>query len=213
MSARSWRVKRESHARRAHDSAFFFRSGRVCPTECFFQGHECERASPGFEANRSSGSMFLRDGMQLVVDISFRSAVSCYCEAHRHSADHDGAVLLQARQDKERHVPNSFFGTVQVCRVRHGDGWQVRAKRPCRFLLILAHSKARDAVPYMQFSVVFHVGKTVDANVGHRVRCLFRFFLGVELPPETLFGVARMERSHTSRNCLRVTPGRGRVVS
>ena len=44
-------------------------------------------------------------GMQLAVDITLRSAVSCAGEAHPRVVDHDGAVLLQARQDKEATYP------------------------------------------------------------------------------------------------------------
>ena len=43
-------------------------------------------------------------GVRLAVDITLRSA-RCDGQAHPHAADHDGAVLLQARWDKETTYP------------------------------------------------------------------------------------------------------------
>ena len=144
----------ESHTHRAHESACFPRGRRVCPTKCLPQGHECESASPGFEANRSSGSRSsCHGGIQLAVDVTLRSAVSCAGEAHPHAVDHDGAVLLQARQDKEATYPelaSSGRYKLVVLAMETGGRWSEEAVQT---LQMLAHSKARDAPPYMQFSV------------------------------------------------------------
>ena len=92
-------------------------------------------------------------GIQLAVDITLRSAVSCAGEAHPHAADHDGAVLLQARQDTEATYPelaSSGRCKLVVLAMETGGRWSEEAVQT---LQTLAHSKARDAPPYMQFSV------------------------------------------------------------
>ena len=94
-------------------------------------------------------------GIQLAVDITLRSAVSCAGEAHPHAADQDGAVLLQARQDKKATYPelaSSGQCKLVVLAMETGGRWSEEAVQT---LQMLAHSKARDAPPYMQFSVAF----------------------------------------------------------
>ena len=44
-------------------------------------------------------------GAQLAVDVTLRGVLSSEGEAHPHAADVDGAVLLEARRDKERTYP------------------------------------------------------------------------------------------------------------
>ena len=84
-------------------------------------------------------------GIQLAVDITLRSAVSCVGEAHPHAADHDGAVLLQARQDKEATHPqlaSSGRCKLVALAMETGGRWSEEAVQT---LQMLAHSKARDA--------------------------------------------------------------------
>ena len=149
-------------------------------------------------------------GIQLAVDITLRSAVSCAGEAHPHAADHDGAVLLQARQDKEATYPelaSSGRCKLVVLAMETGGRWSEEAVQT---LQMLAHSKARDAPPYMQFSVALMWDN--DGRECWPSRALSPSRLPWWSLRETLLGVARMGRRHSSRNCLRVTPGGGRVV-
>ena len=116
-------------------------------------------------------------GMQLAVDITLRSAVSCTEEAHRHAADCDGAVLWQARQDKEATHPelaSSGRCKLVVLAIETGGRWSEEA---AQILQMLAHSSTRRTSIHAVLCGA-HVGKTMDANVGHRVRCLLRLFPG-----------------------------------
>ena len=56
-------------------------------------------------------------GVQLTVDITLRSSLTCNGKTHPHAAEHDGPVLAQARQDKG--VPTRFFWPVQARGARH----------------------------------------------------------------------------------------------
>ena len=94
-------------------------------------------------------------GVQLAVDITFRSALSCDGQAHPHAADHDGSVLSQARRDKETTYPelaSSGRCKLVVLAIETGGRWSEEAVQTMK---MLAHSKARDAQSYMQFPVAF----------------------------------------------------------
>ena len=45
------------------------------------------------------------EGVQLAVDITLRSVLTCQGEAHAHAADTDGAMLTKARADKGGSAP------------------------------------------------------------------------------------------------------------
>ena len=77
-------------------TACVFREAGACLRQNVFltdQGHECARQIE-----------VLAQDLPCYGGIQLRSAV-CASEAHAQSADHDGAVLLQARQDKEATHP------------------------------------------------------------------------------------------------------------
>ena len=54
-------------------------------------------------------------GAQLAVDVTLRSALTTGGEAHPRAADVDGAVLEQAREDKENSYPE--FHEARRCRL------------------------------------------------------------------------------------------------
>ena len=117
-------------------------------------------------------------GVQLAVDITLRSALSCDGQAHPHAADKDGAVLLQARRDKETTYPelaSSGRCKLVVLAIETGGRWSEEAVQTMK---MLAHSKARDAPSYMQFPSGSHVGAKVDENAGRCLRCVLRRVLG-----------------------------------
>ena len=88
---RSGQVKKRATPRhRAHDCACPVQ-GRA-PTECVPQRHESERA--------------------------LKIRLSCNGEAHPHAADHDGAVLLQSRQDQVTAYPMVFMDHDAGCVLR-----------------------------------------------------------------------------------------------
>ena len=90
--------------------------------------------------------------VQLAVDITLRS-LSCDGQAHPHAADHDGAVFLQARPDKEttyRELASSGRCKLNVLAIETGGRWSEEAVETMK---MLAHSKERDAPSYMQFPV------------------------------------------------------------
>lgn len=92
-------------------------------------------------------------GAQLAVDITLRSALSCNGEAHPHAADRDGAVLVQARQDKETTYPelaSSGRCKLVVLAIETGGRWSEEAVHTMQQL---AHAKAREAPSFMQFPV------------------------------------------------------------
>ena len=92
-------------------------------------------------------------GAQLAVDITLRSALSCNGEAHLHAADHDGAVLVQARQDKETTYPelaSSGRCKLVVLAIETGRRWSEEAVHTMQQL---AHARAREAPSFMQFPV------------------------------------------------------------
>ena len=92
-------------------------------------------------------------GVQLAVDITLRSSLTCNGEARPHAAEHDGAVLAQARQDKERVYPelaSSGRRKLVVLAIDTGGRWSDEAVQTMR---MLAHSKAREAPSFMQFPV------------------------------------------------------------
>ena len=75
---------------------------------------------------------------QLAIDMTLRSPLtSASAEAHPNAADTDGAVLLQARRDKETNTPRADSRTLQT-----GCFW---ASRPVG----VGPSKAREVPAYM----------------------------------------------------------------
>ena len=76
-------------------------------------------------------------GIQLAVDTTLRSAVSCAGEAHPHAADLDGAVLLQARQDTEATYPelaSSARCKLVVLAMETGGRWSEQAVQTLQML-------------------------------------------------------------------------------
>ena len=93
-------------------------------------------------------------GSQLAVDVTLRSAVSCRGEPQPNAADVDGAVLVQARTDKETTCPElveSGRCWLVVIAIETGGRWSEEAVDMFR---LLAFAKAREAPPAMKWSVV-----------------------------------------------------------
>ena len=91
-------------------------------------------------------------GVQLAVDMTLRSALSCEGEAHPAAANTYGAVLLKARTDKETKYP-VLVRPMQIGRLGHRNG------RPRQG----ARSSAVRALPS-----VAHVGTQMDTHARSR---------------------------------------------
>ena len=92
-------------------------------------------------------------GAQLAVDVTLRSALTTGGEAHPHAADVDGAVLEQAREDKETTYPE--FHESRRCRlvvmgIETGGRWSDEA---ASVVWELATAKAREAPGFMRKAV------------------------------------------------------------
>ena len=92
-------------------------------------------------------------GAQLAVDVTFRSALTTGGEAHPRAADVDGAVLEQAREDKENSYPE--FHEARRCRlvvmaIETGGRWSDEA---ASVVWELATAKAREAPGFMRKAV------------------------------------------------------------
>ena len=70
-------------------------------------------------------------GTHLAIDITLRSPLTSAGEAHPSAADTDGAVLLQARRDKERTYPEADSRTLQAGCSGHRDRWALGPRRGC----------------------------------------------------------------------------------
>ena len=92
-------------------------------------------------------------GVQLAVDVTLRSVLTGEGEAHPGAADSDGAVLAQARHDKERTYPE--IATSGRCKfvvmaIETGGRWSEEAVHVLRQL---AHAKARESPSFMRLPV------------------------------------------------------------
>ena len=91
-------------------------------------------------------------GAQLAVDVTLRSALSCAGSARPRAAFEDGAVLEQAREDKERTYPE-LVGCrrcqLVVVALETGGRWSQEA---VTFVQQLAKARARDAPGYLRRS-------------------------------------------------------------
>ena len=88
-------------------------------------------------------------GVQLAVDVTLRSVLTGEGEAHPGAADCDGAVLAQARHDKERTYPEiatSGRCKLVVMAIETGGRWSEEAVK-------LAHAKARESPSFMRLPV------------------------------------------------------------
>ena len=87
-------------------------------------------------------------GAQLAIDVTLRSAVGRNGEARPHAAEVDGAVLLQARTDKEIRYPELTTGRCRlvVVAIETGGRWSEEA---VDLLWQLSCAKARDVPHFM----------------------------------------------------------------
>ena len=87
-------------------------------------------------------------GTHLAMDITLRSPLTSPGEAHPNAADTDGAVLLQARRDKERTYPELTAGRCKlvVLGIETGGRW---AEEGVQLLRQLSVAKAREVPAYM----------------------------------------------------------------
>ena len=98
-------------------------------------------------------------GAQLAVDITLRSALCASGEAQPGAAEEDGAVLAQARRDKEATYPELL--TSRRCRlvvvaVETGGRWSDEA---ADFLWQLALAKAREVPALLTHSVALALNR------------------------------------------------------
>ena len=93
-------------------------------------------------------------GTQLAIDITLRSPLTSAGEAHPNAADTDGAVLLQARRDKETTYPELTAGRCKlvVLGIETGGRW---AEEGVQLLRQLSMAKAREVPAYMARCVSF----------------------------------------------------------
>ena len=107
------------------------------------------------------------------MDITLRTALSCNREAHLHAADHDGTVLVQARQDKETTYPelaSSGRYKLVVLAIETGGRWSEEAVPTTQQL---AHASSRGSIVHA-IPCGAPVGTTLDQNVGCVLRSLLR---------------------------------------
>ena len=92
-------------------------------------------------------------GVQLAVDVTLRSLLTCEGEAHAHAADMDGAMLVKARADKETAYPElatSGRCKLIVMAIETGGRW---SEESVDVLKELSHAKAQEAPSFMRFQV------------------------------------------------------------
>ena len=93
-------------------------------------------------------------GSQLAVDVTLRSALGCSGEPQQGAADIDGAILLQARRDKETTYPELVASNrcrLVVVALETGGRWSEEASDIFRQL---AFARAREEPPSMRWRVV-----------------------------------------------------------
>ena len=92
------------------------------------------------------------NGAQLAVDVTLRCALDSAGQPRPHAATTDGAVLEQAREDKERtyqELVGSSRCKLVVVGVETGGRWSSEA---VAFVRQLAYARARDAPAFLQFA-------------------------------------------------------------
>ena len=100
--ARSGRVKRRATPTKRMTARVFREAGACVRQNAFLRDMNVNGpAQDSRNIEVLAQGLPCHGGVQLAVDITLRSALSCDGQAHPHAADHDGAVLLQARRDKE----------------------------------------------------------------------------------------------------------------
>ena len=90
-------------------------------------------------------------GVQLAVEVTLRSVLTCEGEAHAHAADMDGAMLVKARTDKETAYPElatSGRCKLIVMAIETGGRW---SEESVDVLRELSHAKAQEAPSFMRF--------------------------------------------------------------
>ena len=100
-------------------------------------------------ALRFSPKTCLAWGAQLAVDVTLRCALARTGEPHPRPADEDGAVLAQARHDKETTYPeliNSRRCRLIVVAIETGGRWSEEA---VEFIRLLACAKAQEVPSHM----------------------------------------------------------------
>ena len=138
---RSRRVKRRATPTERM-TARVFREAGVCVRQNVVlrdQGHECERDSPGLEANRSPGSRPSLLWRHSVAQRGLRRRSPPTVSRPRWSGPVAGTPGQGGDTSRTR-----FFRTVQARHAHHGDGWQVERG---------GRADPADAPPYVQFSV------------------------------------------------------------
>ena len=91
-------------------------------------------------------------GTKLAIDITLRAPLTSAGEAHPGAADTDGAVLIQARRDKETTYPELAGGRCKlvVVGIETGGRW---AEEGVELLRQLSMAKAREVPVCMARSV------------------------------------------------------------
>ena len=104
-------------------------------------------------------------GSQLAVDVTLRSALGCSGEPQQGAADIDGAILLQARRDKETTYPEVVASNrcrLIVVALEIGGRWSEEASDIFRQL---SFARAREA-PIHEVASRSGVRTTMDPHVG-----------------------------------------------
>ena len=106
--------------------------------QCSHPRHECGvRATDDRKIEVLAQDLPCFGGAQLAIDVTLRSAVVWNDEARPHAAEVDGAVLLQARTDKEIRYPELTTGRCKLVVVAVDLLWK------------LSSAKARDVPHFM----------------------------------------------------------------
>ena len=102
-------------------------------------------------------------GAQLAVDVTLRSPLTRNGEAQPRAAEEDGAILLQARVDKENKYPELLNG-----RCRLGGR---RSSEAVDFIWQLAEAKAREVPSFISHQTAFVWERRWGKDAEHGVRC------------------------------------------
>ena len=122
-------------------------------------------------------------GARLAVDITMRCALSTSGEPHPGAADVDGAVLTQARRDKETTYPEHTTSgrcRLVVVAIETGGRWSNEA---ADFIKQLAFAKAREVSSSMRFSAALAWGRRRTRMLS--VACALAFAASLVEPAST----------------------------
>ena len=118
----------------------------------------------------------MRHGAQLAIDITLRSATSANGLPRRNAAHRDGAVLTQARADKEAKYAELEAGNRCFLVVIALETGGRSSGEAVEFIDMLAGARAREVLPPMRSTL--GVETSVDAHAGCVLGPRFRDVLG-----------------------------------